>query len=47
LFMPQLRGGPAARLAALPTAIPAKTDARNQPSTTSGARIRSVQVKRW
>jgi hypothetical protein len=31
----------------LPTAILAKTDARNQPSTASGARIRSVQVKRW
>jgi hypothetical protein len=30
----------------LPTAIPAKTDARNRPSTASGARIRSVQVKR-
>jgi hypothetical protein len=32
----------------LPTAIPAKTDARNRPPTTSGARIRSVQVeRRW
>jgi hypothetical protein len=30
----------------LPTAIPTKTDARNRPSTASGARIRSVQVKR-
>jgi hypothetical protein len=31
----------------LPTAIPTKTDARNRPSTTSGSRIKSVQVKRW
>jgi hypothetical protein len=32
----------------LPTAIPAKTNARNRPSTASGARIRSVLVKtRW
>jgi hypothetical protein len=30
----------------LPTTIPAKIDVRNQPSTASGARIRSVQVKR-
>jgi hypothetical protein len=30
----------------LPTAILAKTDARNRPSTASGARIRSIQVKR-
>jgi hypothetical protein len=38
---PHLEGRPH-----LPTAIPAKTDARNRPSTVSGARIRSVQVKR-
>jgi hypothetical protein len=30
----------------LQTAIPAKTDAKNRPSTASRARIRSVQVKR-
>jgi hypothetical protein len=30
----------------LPTAIPAQTDASNRPSTASGARIRSIQVKR-
>jgi hypothetical protein len=31
----------------LPTAILAKTDTRNRPSTASGARIRSIKVKRW
>jgi hypothetical protein len=30
----------------LPTAVPAKTDSSYRPSTASGARIRSVQVKR-
>jgi hypothetical protein len=39
--LPHLEGRPH-----LPTAIPAKTNARNRPSTASGARIRSVQVKR-
>jgi hypothetical protein len=39
---PHLEGRPH-----LPTAIPTKTDASNRPTTASGARIKSVQVKRW
>jgi hypothetical protein len=39
---PHLEGRPH-----LPTAILAKTNVRNQPPTASGARIKSVQVKRW
>jgi hypothetical protein len=41
-FIPRPRGGPLH----LPTTIPTKTNVRNRPSTASGARIRSVQVKR-
>jgi hypothetical protein len=47
-FIPWLRGGPAASRGstAPPNRHTTKTVARNQPSTASGARIRSVQVKR-